>query len=317
MAKKTTDVGFNIKHFVKGSEEEKDMHVHDSGEVKALPATTGNNKIQVSGNKKNSTKASSNTPIPVQTSMSYIQENIPYANAYIDTNQQLDAAIQQLDMLGAEVMGQLQTVRENKTLRNKYNIINDMTMNATSVINAKIAAIREKNKTINDVNHLELSRMKELKFKGDEADDNAKIAQMYDAFINTPVGGGIQAFGAPTPMEMAIPGTNTGLNHVAIGGSQENWEAGLNPSQNRMLYEAKGLIDTVVFYDSATGNRWFEVVDKQTGQPMQGIEKPSNANIYDLDINIRGGFAKDSNRNISYPLVVINGQPADAIITQY
>ena len=69
--------------------------------------------------------------------------------AYAETNQQLDNAIQELNVLGAEMMGDLQMVRSSKTMKNKFNIINDMTENTVSIINAKIAAIREKNKSIN------------------------------------------------------------------------------------------------------------------------------------------------------------------------
>ena len=93
------------------------------------------------------------------------------------------------------------------------------------------------------------------------------------------------------------------------------WEANLNPAENRMLLEAKGTIETVVMYDSVSGNRWFEVVDKVTRQPVPNVEKPDNSYIYDLDINVRGGFAKDSNRSVSYPLICVNG--GDASITEY
>ena len=54
-------------------------------------------------------------------------------------------------------------------------------------------------------------------------------------------------------------------------------------------------------------NRWFEVLDKTTGQPMPNVEKPDDTYIYDLDINVNGGFAKDSNRNTTYPLIVVGG----------
>ena len=113
------------------------------------------------------------TPVPT-TSMSYLQENIPYATAYQETNQQLDDSINQLNVLGSEIFSELQNVRASKTLKNKYVYINDMTSTAASIINAKISAIREKNKSINDVNHLELSRLKELKSKEGRASSSAR-----------------------------------------------------------------------------------------------------------------------------------------------
>jgi hypothetical protein len=210
-------------------------------------------------------------------------------------------------MLGMETIGELQQLRASKTLRNKYNYINDMTANATSIITSKIAAIKEKNKTIGDIAHLELSRLKELKNKANEEDDNMHIANLYNAFVNTPVGGGMGVL-APPMQDLIMPGMNR-PDVAVVGGMEDNnanWERSLDPSQNRMLLEAKGAIETVVMYDESTGNRWYEVLDKRTRQPVPNVEKPSEASIYNLDINVRGGFAKDSNRNVIYPLVVIN-----------
>ena len=73
-----------------------------------------------------------------------------------------------------------------------------------------------------------------------------------------------------------------------------------------------------VYYDEASGNRWYACIDKSTGQPMQGVEVPSNEDIYSLDINVRGIFAKDSHRNVIYPLIVVNGSNGmDAAMNQY
>jgi hypothetical protein len=48
---------------------------------------------------------------------------------------------------------------------------------------------------------------------------------------------------------------------------------------------------------------------------MPNVEKPDSSYIYDLDINVRGGFAKDGNRGVSYPLICING--GDSSIIEY
>ncbi len=310
--KKANDVAFNIKSFINGSDECKDHTIRGNQIVVAvteqIPATS----------QKKSTKKETTAVVPAtaqvipQTSMSYIQENIPYATAYQETNQQLDEAIAQLNMLGGEMMSELQQVRASKTLRNKYGYINDMTATVGSIINSKIVAIKEKNKTINDVNHLEITRMKELKSRANEEDDNTRIANMYDAFVNTPIGVGHTSLG-PSMQDMIIQ-NGSPLNRIPVGGvdqSQMIWEQNLSPAENRMLLDAKGAIDTVVMYDAATGNRWFEVVDKQTRQPIPNVEKPNDSYIYELDINVRGGFAKDSNRNTVYPLVVLNGASGD------
>ena len=248
-------------------------------------------------------------PVPT-TSISYVQSNIPYINAYEETNRQLDAAIMQLDALNAEVVAQFATVKNSKTLKNKYNYINEYSQTISSIIGNKITAIKEKNKTINDVNNMELKRLKDLKNNASEEDDNMRIANMYDAFINTPVGVNRPSLG-PSMANVTMQ-AGTGMNTynssitVAPGDDQAMWESTLDPVQNRMLLEAKGLIETVVFYDESSGNRWFEVLDKNTRNPMPNVEKPTDAHIYDLDINIRGGYAKDPNINKSYPLIVVN-----------
>lgn len=305
---------FNINKFVKGS---KDYSDHDlKQDMVAVTETIDESKKKKSTKKNEVAVVPTTTAVPVAaTSMSYIQENIPYAGAYNDTNKQLDETINALNVLGAEIITDLNMVRSNKTLRNKYGIVNEMTQTATSILNTKLSAIKEKNSVINNINKLELDRLKQIKSSSSEDDDNARIANLYDAFINTPIGAGPGVLGPS--MQDIIAGGQAGpsVPMMSIGNDQQMWEANLNPAENRMLLEAKGTIETIVMYDSVTGNRWFEVVDKITRQPVPNVEKPDNSYIYDLDINIRGGFAKDGNRGVSYPLICING--GDTSITDY
>jgi len=295
-----SNVGFNIGSFVKGSSDNKDLTV--KSEITDVVVETPKKS------RKKNTEVEVVQPAVPQTSMSYIQENIPYQMAYNETNQQLDDAIQQLNMLGGEIMTDLQMVRASKTLKNKYGYINDMTENAVGIINAKISAIKEKNKTINDVNNLEIRRIKELKLQTSDEDDNTRIANLYNAFVNTPIGGGLGVLG-PNPQEMMMVGAGDQYARAAIGPIDDTsmWQASLDPAGNRMLLESQGKIETVVVYDEATGNRYYSVVDKVTRQPVPNVETPDSSTVYELDINVRGGFAKDSNRNVIYPLVVING----------
>lgn len=306
-------MAFNINKFVKGSD---DFHDH-ALEQEMVVVTETIDETKKKKSKKNEVapiQSAPNIPVPA-TSMSYIQENIPYASAYAETNKQLDESIVQLNVLGAEIVTDLNMIRSNKTMRNRYGIINDMTQTATSILNTKLAAIKEKNNTINSINKLELDRLKQVKVAASEEDDNARIANLYDAFINTPIGVGPNILGPS--MQDIIAGGQAGpsIPMMPIGNDQQAWEAGLNPAENRMLLEAKGAIETVVMYDSTTGNRWFEVVDKVTRQPIPNVEKPDSSYIYDLDLNVRGGYAKDGNRNVTYPLICINGM--DTSITEY
>ena len=305
---------FNIRSFIKGTEEEKNHTLQLSSSEQQEPENNTTTTTSKRGRKKKeeTTTNQQQLAIPIPSnSMSYVQENIPYASAYVDTNKQLDDSIAQLDILSGELFSELQNVKNSKTLKNKYGYMNDMTSTMANLISTKISAIREKNKSINDANHLELNRIKELKTSANAEDDNTRIANLYDAFINTPVGVGPRPSLAPSIQDMVMPQSSpSDVSYFNIGGmnDQQIWEANLSPSENRMVLDAKGLIDTVVMYDEATGNRWFEVIDKTTGQPMANVEKPDSTYIYELDINVRNGYAKDSNINKTYPLIVINSE---------
>ena len=304
MAKKDKkSLGFNIAAFVNNSDENK----------LSIPATPEDNTAapkKRASRKKEDVPIVESIPVP-QTSMSYIQENIPYQMAYAETNQQLDNAIQELNVLGAEMMGDLQMVRSSKTMKNKFNIINDMTENTVSIINAKIAAIREKNKSINDINNLEIRRIKELKLQASEEDDNTRIANMYHAFVNYPVGGGVGVLGPNVQDVMMNSAPVQSMPRISVGAyDTAAWEASLDPSGRRMLLEAQNSIETVVVYDESSGNRYYSVIDKQTGQPVPNVETPDDSTIYELDINVRGGYAKDIHRGVTYNLIVINGENA-------
>ena len=299
-------LGFNPDAFVK---ESKDYKEHTIDKVVAevvedKPKRKKKNEVVKGGS---TSIAPANAP--ENNNLNFLQSDISYMTAYQETNEQLDSAIKELNMLGSEVMGELVKVKSSKTLKNKYNYINDMTATVTNIISTKIGAIKEKNKTINDVNNMELRRMKELKIDTSQEDDNARIANLYDAFVNTPIGtyGGQNILG-PSLADMTLMGGAPDMNRMAIGNDQAQWEQGLNPAENRMLLEAKGLVETVVFYDQTSGNRWFEIVDKNTKQPVPNVEKPDDSYIWELDINVNGGFAKDANRNVIYPLIVVNGQ---------
>ena len=301
-----SSLGFNPDNFIKESKDYKEHTIEkvEAEIVEDKPKRRKKNEVAKGGS---TSIAPANAT--QDTNLNFLQSDVSYMTAYQDTNEQLDSAIKELNMLGSEVMGELVKIKSSKTLKNKYNYINDMTATVTTIISTKIGAIKEKNKTINDVNNMELRRMKELKIDPSQEDDNARIANLYDAFINTPVGtyGGQNVLG-PGLADMTLMGGAPDMNRVQIGSDQAAWEQNLNPAENRMLLEAKGVVETVVFYDQVSGNRWFEVVDKNTRQPVPHVEKPDDSYIWELDINVNGGFAKDGNRNVIYPLIVVNGQ---------
>ena len=302
-------IKFNPEAFISESENN-DLVISMPAEEPVSPKST-----KKRSSKKKDAEVVEPIPIP-QTSMSYIQENIPYQVAYNETNQQLDYAINQLNALGADMMADLNMVRSSKTMKNKYNIVNDLTENAVGIINAKIAAIKEKNKTINDVNNLEIRRIKELKLTASNEDDNTRIANMYHAFVNYPMSQGPSALGPNVQDVMFNNGPVADMTRYSMGMDDTTaWQNSLNPAEQRMVLEAQGKIETVVVYDESSGNRYYSVVDKNTRQPVPNVETPDDSTIYNLDINVNGMYAKDINRNVTYPLVVING--SNSTINKY
>ena len=298
-----SSLGFNADSFVKGSKDYKEYKLDN---IPVAAEVVDKPKRKKKESKEGSTSIA--PPAPVQSSVNLLQSDVSYMTAYQETNEQLDSAIKELNLLGGEIMNELVAVKSSKTLKNKYKYINDMTATVTNIISTKIGAIKEKNKTINDANNMDLRRMKELKIDSSQEDDTTRIANLYDAFINTPVGNyGPNVLG-PSLSEMTLAGGAPDMNRMSIGNDQAAWEQSLDPAQNRMLLEAKGAIETVVYYDQSSGNRWFEVLDRNTRQPVPNVEKPDDSYIWELDINVNGGYAKDSNRNTTYPLIVVNGQ---------
>lgn len=310
--------GFNPNKFVKGSSDYSDDHVvvNQEAVVEEKPKRRSR-KQTVSKTETNIATVIDQNNKPAE--INFLQTDTPYSVAYRETNDQLDSSIKELNILGSEVMNEFVNIKNSKTLKNKYNYINEYAQTVTGIINAKVSIIKEKNKTINDVNSMELRRLKELKLSTSEEDDNTRIMNMYDAFINTPVATGMSMSSVlgPNIADMTLAGGAPNLNRVQIGNDQMAWEQSLSPAENRMVLEAKGAIETVVVYDEATGNRWYDVLDKNTRQPVPNVEKPDNTYIYDLDINVRGGYAKDPNRNVTYNLIVINGANGTSSLDEY
>lgn len=297
--------GFNVNKFVAGSEECK----ADSFELQKVDAT-----VEIASPKRTRKKKEDEIIVVGNdgSGLSLIQSNQSYMTAYEETNSQLNDAIMQLDALGNAVVSELNEIKGSRTIKNKYGYINDMTSTASSIISAKISAIKEKNKTINDVNNMELKRMKDLNLNESKEDDNTRIMNLYDAFVNTPVGSGMAPSSVlgPSFSDMTIYNSgNAGQQAMMLQGGDNSmdiaWQQGLDPAKNRMLLQAQGRIKTVVYFNNETGDRWFDVIDPTTGVPVPNVEKPDPGRLYELELNLAGGFAKDKQLNETYDLIVL------------
>ena len=237
-----------------------------------------------------------------QTNLSMTQTNDPYLNTYDQTNNMLHTAIMQVDMYNNQVMKDIENVRSSKTLKNKYNYITDLTGIGSNLINTKITAIRELNKTITDSHNLELKRMKEISAQQATADNDDKyLMDMYNAFIQAPMNTFKSGIGSN---QMAFQ--NGGANLLVSAGGQSPLDNGmLTPEQNLMRMENNPNIKTVLVLNAVTGERHFDVMDMSTGESIPNVPRPDPMFLEDTIPYPNENVARNVNLDTSYPLIIV------------
>lgn len=224
---------------------------------------------------------------------------VPYSNTYNETNAVLQTAISQSDVLLGEIKQDIDSIRGSKTLKSKYTYITNLTASAASLINTRIAAAREMNSSITQSHNLELKRAKDNNdMNRDEKNDDAKVMDMYHAFINAPMGQYDNTLNMPTVSNMML-GVNdptSGMSGVSmIPANSAQSSDGLSPEQVRMRFESNPNIEEVIRYEASSGRRWFEVIDKSTGQTIPGYPVTDNFILEDCNIDTRAGIARNRN----------------------
>lgn len=226
-----------------------------------------------------------------------------YASTYNETNNLIRGAIMQSDELSNEIKQDIDIVRASKTIKNKYTYITNLTASASALLSTKISAIKELNSTITQAHNLELNRMKTLKLNEAEANDDAKMMDIYSAFVNTPVG--TYTPSAPNIQDITL-GVNAPNGAVApvemISNNPVN--GNLTAEQNRMRMESNPNIQTVIRYNQATGQRAFDVIDTTTGASIPNYPRPDGFLLEDTTIDVHSGIARNRNINTVWPLVV-------------
>lgn len=231
------------------------------------------------------------------------QSNEPYINTYEDTNGMLRNAIDEIDCMNLCVAKDLETIRSSKTMKNKYNYISDLTGISSNLIGTKITAIRELNKSKTDSHNLELKRMKDISAtQAAETDDNKYIMDMYNAFVQTPVGN-IPAGFMPNQMDFQSGSSNM----IPLQGSMQPQQQNLTPAQNRMRLDVTNPnIKVVVVYNNATGEKHFDAMDTVTMERIPNYPLPSEMFLKDTVPYVNEGVARNVNLDQTYPLVVVN-----------
>lgn len=235
-----------------------------------------------------------------------------YSASYDDTNNLLRSSIAQTDILSAEIKSDIDSVRASKTIKNKYTYITDLTGTAASLIDTKIRAISEINKSIGQAHRFNLDREKIMKDSLADNDD-AKIMDLYSAFVNAPMG----VYTPPNVPNiqdsiLGVNSINPNIGAVTMVNTEQSAPS-LTPEQFAMRMESNPNIITVVKYNSETGQRFFDIIDRNTGETIHGIPRPDNFLLEDTTIDIHAGIARNRNLDRVWPLIEIS----PAITSEY
>lgn len=236
---------------------------------------------------------------------------------YNETNAMLHDTLGQIDAINLELIQEFEAVKRNRTLKNKYMVLNNLSENIGSLISNRIATIREINNCISKSNDMDYKKLKDLKAAASDQSDDKYISDLYQAFMANP-----QNHAAPMQMpqvDQSILGSGIVRANMNAAGSgiadagYLNYVANLTPEQNMMRYENNPNIKQVVVYDAATGNKFFQVMNVATGEVINNVPTYDNMIMEDTTLDLKAGIAKNININENFPIIVIN----DNITSQY
>ena len=91
-------------------------------------------------------------------------------------------------------------------------------------------------------------------------------------------------------------------------GGYENYINNMTPQQHMMALENNPNVKQVIVYNERTGQRYFEVMDLSTMQPVPNTDKMDIMLIDEFELDLKNKVARSVNMNITMPLIVI-GDP--------
>lgn len=247
---------------------------------------------------------------PSNNTVSMCQTSEPYIDTFDETNDMLKYSIMQLDVLTNDVKNELDTIRNSKTLKGKYKYISELCSTASALVSSKISAIKEINSVTHNCHKLELQRVKDMKVSElNKQDDDKYITDLYNAYINTPIGGAPNPALQYTSANVAgnMNALMNGVNTVNVNEEQnfQNYMNNLSPEQNRMILGDNPNIETVVVYDPNTGEKAFEVIDTNTGLSVPNYPRPNSTLLDDTSVDVSTGIASNTNIGQNWKVVVL------------
>lgn len=225
-----------------------------------------------------------------------------YRKSYAESTALIRSVIAQADDLSSSINKDLSDIRNSKTLKSKYTYITNLTSSSGSLLSTKVAAIRELNSTITQIHNLELNRLKTLKEDKSDQNDDMRMMDLYNAFVNAPLG--TYTPQVPNAQDLTLGVNSADVNAVEMISPSMGPTGGLTPEQRRMRMETNPNIQTVVRYNQTTGQRGFDVIDKTTGESVANYPRPDAFLLEDTTIDVAGGIARNRNINMVWPLML-------------
>lgn len=242
-------------------------------------------------------------------------------NSYAQTSGLLHETLGQIDAINAELVKEFELVKNNRTMKNKYMVLTNLSENIGSLINNRISTIKEINNCISKSNELDYRKYKDIKAAQSAMSDDKYIADLYQAFMSNPANKPMNLQMA-NPVDPAVYGS--GIIRATVSNDQMNsggpidtgylsYLSNLTPEQNLMRYEGDPNVKQVVVYDASTGAKFFQIMNMATGEVIPNVPVYDQMFMEDTTLDLNTKIAKNLNMNETFPIVVIN----DNITSQY
>ena len=243
-------------------------------------------------------------------------EDRPTIATYSETAYLIKNTIDQVDMVASEVKHELDAIRNNRTFKNRYNVMVGLTSNLSDLLNAKISAIKEMNNCISKSNDMDYKIRKDRKEQEAGLGDDKLIMDLYQNMVQNPIN-----FNQQIPQQSMGSAGNIGIVRAPEAGVTPgeadqgflNYMANITPEQNMMLLEHNPDVKQCVVFDASTGNRWFQVMNTKTGQPIPNAPTLDPMFMEDVTLDTKNMIAKNINLGQTYPLIIIN----DGVAKEY
>ena len=245
-------------------------------------------------------------------------EDIPTAYTYMRTTELLRDTLNDIDGLNSELMQEFNTVKQSRTMKNKYNVMIGLSENIGDLINNKISAIKEINSCISKSNDLDYKKAKDFRAANANVDDDKYIADLYKSFITNNSQQQVPQYLQNAPaMDTSLFGSS-GIIRATTDNKGDvgylNYVSNLSPEQNAMRYEGNNNVKQVIVFDAATGHRFFQYMDMSTGQVVPNMPVMDDMFLEDFTIDLKSKTAKNTNLRMTMDVVVIN---EDSVQAQY